>query len=86
MKSVNGEKIFSREFPSPMGNEVGLIIKELFKTVIIGGVFPSPMGNEVGLIENYIDIRKPILCKFPSPMGNEVGLIVTNYIYGTYAV
>ncbi len=36
-------------FPSPMGNEVGLIVTAAAKTGT-ELAFPSPMGNEVGLI------------------------------------
>ena len=36
-------------FPSPMGNEVGLM-EVLIMTDRMKYEFPSPMGNEVGLI------------------------------------
>ena len=40
------------EFPSPMGNEVGLIKSEVAEKMLKGG-FPSPMGIEVGLMEFF---------------------------------
>ncbi len=39
-----------KSFPSPMGNEVGLIKIMDRGFVILIAMFPSPMGNEVGLI------------------------------------
>ena len=43
----------SSEFPSPMGNEVGLISALLASSTASGILFPSPMGNEVGLIAPF---------------------------------
>ena len=63
------------KFPSPMGNEVGLM-KCLSKPSENILEFPSPMGNEVGLIQTRTSILYSKM-KFPSPMGNEVGLMLS---------
>ena len=70
-------------FPSPTGNEVGLI---RLRTSIICTVdsFPSPTGNEVDLISKWIPVSERLPEKFPFPMGNEVSLIKRLRAYGQH--
>ena len=62
----------SKGFPSPYGEEVLKVLKNVYSPGIWQNKFPSPYGEEVLKAEIAIAIIESYSAMFPSPYGEEV--------------